>query len=162
MVQQGFSLQEHTMKFSDKLQPGQLITQAEIESATGQQEAKDPQAFALLLLRVRADLIAHLKRIYGRELTVRIVKGDLLILNDREAADYNPKRYSQGLRIARRAHRRLMAVDVTKLTPQERELHTKVVCKQASALSAIRSKPEAVATHPQRPATPKIMAGKQQ
>jgi hypothetical protein len=160
MVQQGFSFQEHTMKFSDKLQPGQLITQSEIESATGQQEAKDPQAFALLLLRVRADLITHLKRIHGRELTVRIVKGDLLILNDREAADYNPKRYSQGLRIARRAHRRLMAVDVSKLTPEEREAHTKVVCKQASALSAIRSKPEAVTAHPQRPATPKIMAGK--
>jgi hypothetical protein len=148
------------MEFSGKLQPGQSITQAEIEAATGQHESTDPQAFALLLLRLRGDLITHLKRIHGRELTVRIIKGDLLILDDRQAADYNPKRYAQGLRIARRAHRRLMAVDVSKLTPEEREAHTKVVCKQASALSAIRTKPEAVAAHPQRPATPKIMAGK--
>lgn len=148
------------MEFSGKLQPGQSITQTEIEAATGQLETTDPQAFALLLLRLRGDLITHLKRIHGRELTVRIVKGDLLILDDRQAAAYNPKRYTQGLRIARRAHRRLMAVDVSKLTPQERDQHTQTVCRQASALSAIRSKSEAVTAHPQRPQTPKIMAGK--
>lgn len=148
------------MKFSDNLQPGQSITQAEIESATGQTESKDPQAFALLLLRVRADLITHLKRIHGRELTVRIVKGDLHILGDREAADYNPKRYSQGLRIARRAHRRLMAVDVSKLTPQERDQHTRTVCRQASALSSLRTKPAETVVATSRPETPKLMAGK--
>jgi hypothetical protein len=91
---------------------------------------------------------------------VRIVKGDLHILDDREAADYNPKRYAQGLRIARRAHRRLIAVDVSRLTPAERERHTQTVCRQASALSAIRSKPEAVTVHPDRPETPKLMAGR--
>ena len=148
------------MQFSDKLQPGQSITQAEIESATGQMESTDPQAFALLLLRVRGDLITHLKRQHGRELTVRIVKGDLHILDDREAADYNPKRYAQGLRIARRAHRRLMAVDVSKLTPQEREQHTRTVCRQASALSSLRAKPQEAVVATDRPVTPKIMAGR--
>jgi hypothetical protein len=108
----------------------------------------------------RGDLITHLKRIHGRELTVRIVKGDLLILDDREAADYNPKRYAQGLRIARRAHRRLMAVDVSKLTPQEREQHTRAVCRQASALSSLRAKPAEVVVATDRPVNPKIMAGR--
>jgi len=148
------------MQFSDKLQPGQSITQAEIESATGQHESTDPQAFALLLLRVRGDLITHLKRQHGRELTVRIIKGDLLILDDRQAAAYNPKRYTQGLRIARRAHRRLMAVDVSKLTPQEREQHTRTVCRQASALSSLRAKPAEVVSATDRPVNPKIMAGR--
>ena len=148
------------MKFNDKLQPGQSITQAEIESATGQVESTDPQAYALLLLQIRGQLIAHLKRIHGRELTVRIVKGDLHILDDREAADYNPKRYAQGLRIARRAHRRLMAVDVSKLTPQEREQHTRTVCRQASALSSLRAKPTEAVVAIDRPETPKLMAGR--
>jgi predicted negative regulator of RcsB-dependent stress response len=148
------------MEFSGKLQPGQSITQAEIEAATGQLETTDPQAFALLLLRLRGDLISHLKRIHGRELTVRIIKGDLLILDDRQAAAYNPKRYTQGLRIARRAHRRLMAVDVSKLTPQEREQHTQTVCRQASALSSLRARPEIPVAASTRPESPKLMAGK--
>jgi hypothetical protein len=148
------------MKFSDKLQPGDIITRAEIEQATGREERKDPAGFALMMLRLRAELIAHLKRIHGRELTVRILADGMTILNDRESAAYNPKRFRDGLRLARRAHRRLMAVDAGKLTPEEREAHTRAVCKQAAALSALRVKSEIPVATQTRPESPKLMAGK--
>jgi hypothetical protein len=73
---------------------------------------------------------------------VRIVGNELHVLTDQESASYNPKRFEAGLRLARRSHRRLMAVNVAKLTGADRELYAKNVSNQAHKLSMLRKKEE--------------------
>ena len=84
----------------------------------------------------------QLKKQFGREVTVRIVKNELHILTDQESAAYNPMRFDAGLKMARRAHRRLMAVNVAKLTSEERDAYAKNVSNQAYKLSLLRKKAE--------------------
>ena len=106
------------------------------------------------LLKIKHDIEKTLKARIGRDITVRVLKHTVRVLDDREAAEYNPKRFADGLRIARRAHKRLMAVDVSKLSPTERDEYGKAVTKQAAKLSMMRKpvpEPETVPAETKRP-----------
>lgn len=128
----------------DDLKLGDEITEAACTAILGFTRDQRPEDFALGLLRIKHEAEKALKARHGREITVRVVKHTVRVLDDREAAAYNPKRFADGLRIARRAHRRLMAVDVSRLSPTEREEYSKASTKQAAKLSMIRSpQPEA-------------------
>ena len=149
------------MRFDENIQPGDIITRQQVEQAEGRSERKDPIGFQLVMLRVREELIKHLKGIHGRELTVRILADGLHVLDDATAAQYNPKRFRDGMRLMRKAHRRLMAVDQSRLTPQQREDLTTTICKQAHQLSMLRTKPETSAIMAQterKQADPKVVA----
>ena len=119
---------------------GDEITEAVCSQWMDLQRRDDETAYALALLALKQKVEQALLAFYGRIITVRALKGGLRILDDRESAEYNPKRFQDGLRIARRAHRRLMAVDVSKLTPREREEFGKTVTKQAAQLSMLRQR----------------------
>jgi len=124
-----------------KIKPGDSITLAACEEAIGQtcDESKEWQFALLQLLGV---VQKQLKKEHRRELTVRIVGNELHVLTDAESASYNPKRFEAGLRLARRAHRRLMAVNVARLTGADRDLYAKNVSNQAHKLSMLRKKEE--------------------
>jgi len=124
-----------------KIKPGDSITLAACEEAIGQacDESKEWQFALLQLLGV---VQKQLKKQHGRELTVRIVGNELHVLTDAESASYNPKRFDAGLRLARRAHRRLMAVNVAKLSGADRDVYAKNVSNQAHKLSMLRKKEE--------------------
>jgi hypothetical protein len=124
-----------------KVKPGDSISLATCEQAIGHKcdESKEWQFALLQLLGV---VQKQLKKEHRRELTVRIVGNELHVLTDQESATYNPKRFDAGLRLARRAHRRLMAVNVAKLTGADRDLYAKNVSNQAHKLSMLRKKEE--------------------
>ena len=94
------------MQFSDDLKPGDVISRATVETAYNANERRDPVGFQLVMLRAMEDLRKHLRRLHQRELSIRIQADGLVILTDVEAADYNPKRFRDGMRLMRRAHRR--------------------------------------------------------
>jgi hypothetical protein len=124
-----------------KVKPGDSISLATCEQAIGHKcdESKEWQFALLQLLGV---VQKQLKKEHRRELTVRIVGNELHVLTDQESATYNPKRFDAGLKLARRAHRRLMAVNVAKLTGADRDLYAKNVSNQAHKLSMLRKKEE--------------------
>ena len=122
-----------------KLRPGDSISGPECESVIGFTEESDTKAYGFELLKLLGVVQKQLKKEHSRELTVRIVGGrELHILTDAESAEYNPRRFAAGLRLARRAHRRLLAVNVANLNGTDRESYAKSVSNQAHQLSMLR------------------------
>ena len=157
----GKVFKERPMQFSDDLKPGDIISRAAVETGYSANERRDPVGFQLVMLRAMQDLQKHLRKIHQRELSIRIQAEGLVILTDVEAADYNPKRFRDGMRLMRRAHRRLMAVDASKLPPAQREAITATICKQAQQLSMLRVKTESadlVAKTERKKSDPKVVA----
>jgi hypothetical protein len=115
--------------------------------------------YQLKLLRLKHEVEQAMKLRYGRTITVRVQQQALQVLTDREAAAYNPKRFADGLRIARAAHRRLLAVDRTKLTPTERQEVEASVVRQAQMLSLMRQR-KAPAEPMQQPKLPSLRSTK--
>lgn len=122
----------------DKLKLGQHISEAECIVMVGCSRHDNPDAYALKLLALKARIEQHLASRFRRSITVRAQQHSLQILTDEESAAYNPKRFADGLRIARRAHRRLLGVDVSKLTPQQRDEFGHSVTRQAARLAMMK------------------------
>ena len=135
---------------------GTRIEVLECELLLNMERGQDVERFAVAMLGLMEAIRKELKRRHNRDITVRIVKHGIEILNDREAAEYNPKRYRDGLRIARRAHRRLLSVNVAALTPKERAEHDKTIGRQAQQLSMLRRVPEDLPVQPVERDRPKL------
>jgi len=141
------------------LSPGDAITRGQCETVIGFTEDASPKDYQFALLQLLGVVQKQLKKEHGRELTVRIVGGELHVLTDQEAAAYNPKRFEAGLRLARRAHRRLMAVQVSGLTPEDKAIFAKNVGNQAYKLSMLRKRAEVPLIANERQ-TPVMLFGK--
>jgi len=134
-----FHTLETTMDLSGlELTLGTRIEVLECELLLNMERGQDVERFAVAMLGLMDAVRKELKRRHNRDITVRVVKHGIEVLNDREAAEYNPKRYKDGLKIARRAHRRLLSVNVAALTPKERVEHDKTIGRQAQQLSMLR------------------------
>jgi hypothetical protein len=133
-----------------KIKPGDSLSQGDCETVIGFTADSNPLQWQFALLQLLGVVQKQLKKEHGRELTVRIVGQELHVLTDGEAAGYNPKRFDAGLRLARRAHRRLMAVNVSKLSAADRELFAKNVSNQAHKLSMLRRKDDVPLTATER------------
>ena len=119
----------------------------------------DPTGYSLALLKLMGEVRKYLRDKHGREITVRAVQNRLVILTDSEAAHYNPKRFADGLRLIRRAHRRLLAVDVSKLTPEERAKYGRDVEVQSARLSMIRQRGPSAPAEPVKRTVPRLFEG---
>lgn len=138
---------------------GGEVSQELCEQHLGISYADDPTRYALALLGLLGEVRKYLKDKHHREITVRAVKCQLLILTDAEAARYNPKRFADGMRLIRRAHRRLLAVDVSKLTPEQRATYGRDVETQSARLSLLRKPREATPAEAVQRAVPKLFDG---
>lgn len=138
------------------IQQGDTITQEACEQAIGFTEQSDPKSFQFSLLQLMGAVSDQLKRERGRDLTLRIIGSTIYVLTDAEAAEYNPKRFEAGLRLARRAHRRLMAVNTASLNAEQRESHMKAVMAQAHKLSMLRKREE-LPLESKKATTPKMV-----
>ena len=133
-----------------KIKPGDSLSQGDCEAVIGFTADSNPLQWQFALLQLLGVVQKQLKKEHGRELTVRIVGSGLHVLTDQEAAGYTPKRFDAGLRLARRAHRRLMAVNVGKLSAADRDLFAKNVSNQAHKLSMLRRKDDVPLTATER------------
>ena len=135
---------------------GTRIEVLECELLLNMERGQDVERFAVAMLGLMDAVRKELKRRHNRDITVRVVKHGIEILNDREAAEYNPKRYRDGLKIARRAHRRLLSVNVAALTPKERVEHDKTIGRQAQQLSMLRRVTDDLPVQPVERDRPKL------
>ncbi|MFN9291131.1 MAG: hypothetical protein ACK6EB_23920, partial [Planctomyces sp.] len=72
---------------------GTRIEVLECELLLNMERGQDVERFAVAMLGLMDAVRKELKRRHNRDITVRVVKHGIEILNDREAAEYNPKRY---------------------------------------------------------------------
>lgn len=142
-----------------KLAKGQTIGIDELERIMGIHRASSLWNFGLMKLqrqiaKLRADLGLNI-------LTTRTHRGKLIICDDSDAANYNRSMGKRGIRRFVRSTRRNIAVDVTKLPPDEREAHERTLRRQAMMLTAIRSSRHAALPEPSKPdrVTPKMVVG---
>ena len=135
---------------------GTRIEVLDCELLLNMERGQDVERFAVAMLGLMDAIRKELKRRHNRDITVRVVKHGIELLNDREAAEYNPKRYRDGLKIARRAHRRLLAVNVAALTPKERVEHDRTIGRQAQQLSMLRRVTDDLPVQPVERDRPKL------
>ncbi len=135
------------------------ISMVECQQLIGFSENEKPKEYGLAMLQIMAGVTKAMREKYQRRVTVRIVKGGIQILTDSEAAIYNATRFDQGLRIARRSHRRALAVDVAGLSNPEKEAHQKNLAIQGAKLSMLRTKIDVELPVTTR-STPKLFQGK--
>lgn len=136
--------------------PGDVVDEATCQSVVGITEADNPKLWQLGLLQLSQIVANQLRKEHGRELTVRIKENGIHVLTDQEAAEYNPRRFDSGLKIARRSHRRLMSVDVSKLTQEARTTHARELTIQAFKLSLLRKR-ETIALPVSKRTTPVVL-----
>lgn len=138
---------------------GSCILRHACEDILGVTKEQNQDAWQLAMLQLADVVRKQLRKQHGREITVRVVGCEIHVLTDAEAAEYNPVRFAAGLRLARASHRRLLAVNTSKLSPEQRERHIKNVGNQAHKLSMLRRKSEVPLPATER-TTPAMVFGK--
>lgn len=141
---------------------GDVIPQNVCESIIGFTETQDFKGWSFAMLQLSGVVQKQIRAKFGREITVRVVGNEIHILTDQESASYNPRRFEAGLRLARRSHRRLMAVDVAKLPGEQRESHMKNVSNQAHKLSMLRKREEVALPATERKTPVMVFSSKKQ
>lgn len=133
------------MKFKidiSDLQRGDVIETATCEGLIG--ESFGTLEFAKRQLYLCKQIEAELWKI-GRQITCIIRGGEIRLLTDIESSEYNQGLYESGKRKIRLAHRRALAVDMSKLSDDKRKNHLEAVCKMASVISGFRYRKPLVA-----------------
>jgi hypothetical protein len=130
-----------TVKFHDRypvdfdvLERGDAIAIEQLESILGMR--KDHRLFPLKTCSL-GNLIERNLASRGKVVTCRVKNGALLVCDDEDMSEYNRKRHRQALRKAVRSHVQTAAVDVSRLSTEQRAMHEKDVCNQAKYVAAI-------------------------
>ena len=135
----------------DALQKGDVITIDRLEAITGKQ--RGTQAFQLAVLSLRERIISECKD-RDKFFTVAIVKGNLRILKDDEAAVYNSRTFKMGMKRSRKSLSRLAKVDVGNLDDLQKKSHERNLIVFGKMLQAARSAQKSLAATPHQRTLP--------
>lgn len=117
------------------LTKGQVLDIPELEKIMGIKRTDDRWPWRLLRLKHQ---IERAREKAGLSmLTMRFSKGTLLVCDDAQAAEYNVNAGRRKLSGFRRAARRNIAVDSTKLSPEQQQQHARAIMRQAMLAAAI-------------------------
>jgi hypothetical protein len=133
------------------LDKGTVIPAAEVERCLGL--PRTHRAYSMAALGLRAAIESHFA-VDGVTVTVIQRSDDLVILTDREAAEYNRERFKQHVRGMRRSHRRAAGVNPVPLTEQERRDHDRALEVQGRILLAVAAVRREIAPKPHERRTP--------
>jgi hypothetical protein len=133
------------------LAKGTVIPAAEVERCLGL--SRTHKAYSMAALGLRGAIESHFA---ADGLTVTVIQrsDDLVILTDREAAEYNRERFRQHVRGLRRSHRRAAGVDPVPLTEQERRDHDRALEIQGRILLAVAAVRREITPRPHERRTP--------
>lgn len=114
---------------------GDVITAADLRTMFGYEPETKEYNFAVL--RLRDDIERHLDAM-GTPVTVAMVNGNLCVLNDAEASEYNAARFIQAKSQMVKAHWRAMrTVDAGALTADQLTEHQRRVEVQGKYIQAL-------------------------
>lgn len=112
-------VQPHPVDYTT-LAKGDVISVARLEQILG--VARTHQRFAFKVLRLKRRIERELMKL-GNRFTLAVVKGDLRVLTDPEAAAYTHVEQEHARRRERRRFVQQVAVDVTNLDEDQRKQH---------------------------------------
>ncbi len=121
---------------AEGLNKGDELAADVLEAITGHR--RETKRYNLKILGLRAR-IERAMQDRGKPATVAVKNGRLRILTDEEAARYNHDTFRHGLRKARRAYDRLLAVDTRPLAEDLVREHLRHIEVDGKILSAIAS-----------------------
>lgn len=121
------------------LKPGVSITQRECEILLRPTGFRNEHEYHFQLMILCKEVERLLKQ-SGAIYTIRAIKGSLCVLTDSEASKFNASSFQLAQSKMRRSHRRLMAVQTSRLTADEQALHEQNISRQAIILSSMRQR----------------------
>lgn len=137
------------------LEKGDVLSVEHCEAVTGVSRDENPNLYGLAVLGLVTQIERELHAAYKRY-TVATRKGQIVVMTDPEASEYNDHGFEVGLKKARRAHFRMQQVDVNNLGDDQRATHDAGLIKQAAILSAVRSTRAALHPAPSPRTTPTL------
>lgn len=135
----------------DSVHKGQTWTPDALERLTERTCGTDAYRLAVLALRER---IVRECRDRGNYFTVAIVKACLRVLTDEEAALYNARTFRAGFRRSGKSLKRLLRVDATQLTEQQKMEHERSCLVFGKMLQAANSARAKISATPYERTTP--------
>lgn len=135
-----------------ELKKGMTIPVESVEQIVGEKQSTREYGLKLMGLALMIDRYLARK---GIELSVRTYRGTIQILDDAHATVYQRGRFGSGLGVMWRAHRKMRAVDISKLTADEQRAHEGELLRQSRLLHAVK-KEDAVLVLEQKSALPKM------
>ena len=135
----------------DALQKGDVITIDRLEAITGKR--RGTQEYQLAVLGLRERIISECKD-RDKFFTVAIVKGNLRILKDDEAAIYNSRTFKMGMKRSRKSLSRLAKVDVGNLDDLQKKSHERNLIVFGKMLQAARSAQKSITAAPHQRTLP--------
>jgi hypothetical protein len=143
----------------ETLSKGDVIGVERLERITAMKYGTKDYELAILALSKRIEAVMEKMR---RPVSTKIEKGCIQILDDPAASDYQHGRCGQALRAIRRGVRRLLQVDSSRLTAEQRERHDVRICIHSrtlqGALLGKRNKIQLSPTVDNRPKLTETMA----
>lgn len=118
----------------DAIEAGHVISRSRLAVILGERPGSHTFRYKLTALQRQVEQELWDR---GKQLTVAQDHGDLLILDGVAASRHNRRRSRQYARRFARSHRRLMAVDVGKLSEEERREHDRALVVQGAMLAGL-------------------------
>lgn len=134
----------------DAVQKGDEYTPEQLKEITGCEPETKEYSFAVMSLcsQIMRECAAR-----GSVVTVAMRRGNLCVLNDADAAEYNAKKVDTKFKQANMCHMRRLHVDVSKLDESQAKAHERSVLVQGAMLQAAAAARK-VAALPHKRATP--------
>lgn len=142
-----------------QVEPGTTIERSVCEQIVGVKRDEDAYAYQFLLMQLGDFIEKSLWKI-GKQYTVRTTGGAVQILTNEEASKYNDSRFDLAIAKLRRCNKRLIAVDLSKLTPVARQDHATAAIRQSRILGMIKTVSRNVEPEPHVDKRPPIVIGK--
>jgi len=140
----------------ESLTKGTVISIREIENITGI-SSEEIKKFELARLQLRNQIDRELRNI-GIEFTVAQVKGNIKVLTDEEASDYNNRKRQAALGQLCNAHAKITSVDASCFDPELKKKHERRVFLSSKFLQAFQNVRKELHLQPYKRNTPKLIS----
>ena len=137
------------------LDKGDVLSVEHCEAVMGIDRKTNPSGYTLALMGLVAQVQREIAQ-EGKRYTVATRKGQVVVLTDPEAAEYQDHRFESGQKTSRRAHFYNQCVDVNNLDQDQRSKHDYNLIKQAAILSAAKGARQALHPIPVKRVTPTL------
>ena len=140
-ARQGDFEKRNHMKFEidiDVLIKGSVISVAECERVLKLRRDDDVAGYQFGLMQL-CDFVQRSLWKVGREWTLKTSQGEILVLTDEQASEYNASQFENGMAKMRRSNKRLRSVDIRNIDESKRNEHDERVSKQGVILQCIKS-----------------------
>lgn len=146
------------MKFEvdiENAKPGSCIDQECCEQILNVKRSEDAYDYQFKLLQLCNFIQTQLWQV-GKRYTVTAFNGEIQVLTDEQATEYNTNHFELAIKKLRRCNRRLRAVDLSQLSDEAKKEHQAATIRQSRIVGMLRSVPKKLELEAVQPTKPKL------